>query len=128
MNTFSNVHNKLISSITCTKVKRHSHVVNAPWGTIQLTKYIFRNYFSALKYLFSTVNANHGYECFCKSNLEADARDTSELHPFLWTRWICLANWHSIPRAIILSTFRSWQLDVRVKTCPACQEGGAIRA
>ena len=80
----------LISSITCTKLKRHSHAVTALWGTIRLTKYIIRKHSSALKYLFSTVNANHDYECLCESNLEADARDTSILHPLLWARWICL--------------------------------------
>ena len=105
----------LISFISCSKVKRHSHAVTALWETIQLTKYIFRKYPSALKYLFSTVNANHDYECLCEINLEADGRDTSVLHPLLWTRWICL-------------TFRSWQIDMRVKTCPACQERGTIRA
>ena len=52
-----------ISSITCTKDKRHSHAFTALWGTIQLTENIFRKYTSALKYLLSTVNANHDYEC-----------------------------------------------------------------
>ena len=60
----------LISSNTCTKVKTHSHAVTALLGTIQLQENILRKY-SALKYLFSTVNANHDYECLFESNLEA---------------------------------------------------------
>ena len=65
-----------ISSITYTKGKRHSHAATALRGTFQVTKYIFGNYSSSLKYLFFTVNANHDNECLCKSNLEADAQRT----------------------------------------------------
>ena len=38
-----------------------------------------------------------------------------------------LSDWHIMQKSI-LRTFRSWQLDVRVKTCSACQERGAICA